>query len=89
MAPSARARDVLKLVLGESMRAVVAGLIVGLFFAIGASHLLRQVLYGVRTVDSVAFAGVPILLLGVALHVAYAPARRATSVDPNVALRYE
>ena len=67
----------------------MAGLLLGLLFAVGASYLLRGLLYGVRTVDGVSFVGVSLLLLGVALLAAYAPARRAASVDPNVALRYE
>jgi len=89
MALGAKARDVLGLILRESTRPVVAGLLVGLLLAVGASYLLRGLLYGVRTVDGVSFVGVSLLLLGVALLAAYAPARRAASVDPNVALRYE
>jgi ABC-type antimicrobial peptide transport system permease subunit len=89
MALGAKTRDVLTLVLSESVRPVVAGVIVGLLFAVGASSLLRRVLYGVRTVDGVSFIGVSFLFLCVALLAAYVPARRAARVDPNVALRYE
>jgi putative ABC transport system permease protein len=89
MALGAKTRDVLTLVLSETVRPVVAGVIVGLLFAVGASSLLRRVLYGVRTVDGVSFIGVSFLFLCVALLAAYVPARRAARVDPNVALRYE
>ncbi len=89
MALGARAHDVVRLVLGESTRPVVAGIAVGVLFAAGASYLLRRVLYGVRMIDGMSFIGVSLLLLGAALLAAYTPARRAASVDPNVALRYE
>jgi macrolide transport system ATP-binding/permease protein len=89
MALGARARDVLRLVLGESTRPVVAGLMVGLLFAVAAAYLLRGLLYGVSTVDGVSFVGTSLLFLAIALLAAYAPARRAATVDPNVALRYE
>ena len=57
--------------------------------AVGASYLLRGVLYGLHTVDSISFAGVSLLFLAIALLASYLPSRRAMRVDPMVALRYE
>ncbi len=89
MAIGAQKRDVLTLVLSESTRPVLAGLVVGIFLAVGASYLLRRVLFGLSTVDGVSFAGMSLLFLAIALLAAYPPARRAMRVDPMVALRYE
>ncbi|MPY90313.1 MAG: FtsX-like permease family protein [Luteitalea sp.] len=89
MALGAQKRDVLELILRESTRPVLTGLLVGMVLAVGASYLLRGVLYGLNTVDGISFVGVSLLFLAIALLAAYAPARRALSVDPNVALRYE
>jgi putative ABC transport system permease protein len=89
MALGAQKRDVLTLMLREGTRPVVIGLAAGMVLAVGASYLLRRVLYAVSTVDGVSFLGVPALFFGIALIAAFAPARRATSVDPGVALRYE
>lgn len=89
MALGARRGDVLLLILRESARPVVAGLGVGLVLAAGVAWLLRYLLYGVHIVDVVSFGGVSVLLLGVALVAALVPSRRATRVDPMVALRYE
>jgi ABC-type antimicrobial peptide transport system permease subunit len=60
-----------------------------MFLAIGASYILRGLLFGLRTVDGISFAGVSLLFLAVALLAAYPPSRRAMRVDPMVALRYE
>ncbi len=89
LAIGAQKRDVLGLVLRESTRPVLAGLVVGMFLAVGASYLLRGVLYGVNTVDGISFIGVSLLFLAIALLAAYPPSRRAMRVDPMVALRYE
>jgi predicted permease len=89
MALGARKRDVLTLILRESARPVVVGLCVGVCLALGASYLLRGVLYGLNTIDSISFIGVSMLFLAIALLAAYVPSRRATRVDPMVALRYE
>jgi predicted permease len=89
MAIGAQKRDVLALILGESTRPVMAGLLAGMILAVGASELLRGVLYGLDAVDAVSFAGVALLFLLIALVAAYPPARRAMRVDPAVALRYE
>jgi ABC-type antimicrobial peptide transport system permease subunit len=89
MALGATRRDVLILMLRESTRPVLAGLLVGMCLALWATHLLRGVLYGLGTVDGVSFAGVSVLFLAIALIAAWLPSRRAMRVDPMVALRYE
>jgi ABC-type lipoprotein release transport system permease subunit len=60
-----------------------------MILAVGASYLLRKVLYGLSTVDGVSFGGVVLLFLSIALLASYLPSRRAMRVDPMVALRYE
>jgi ABC-type antimicrobial peptide transport system permease subunit len=89
MAVGAQKRDILGLILYESTRPVLGGLLVGMFLAVGASYLLRGVLYGLNTIDGVSFLGVSLLFFGIALLAAYPPSRRAMRVDPMVALRYE
>ena len=89
MALGARKRDVLGLMLRESVRPVLVGLCVGVCLALGASYLLRGVLYGLNRIDSISFVGVSMLFLAIALCAAYVPSRRATRIDPMVALRYE
>src|SRR5271157_864852 len=89
MALGAKKRDIFGLILGESTRSVLFGLLAGMSLALGAGYLLRGVLYGLRTVDGVSFVGVSLLFLAIALVAAYLPSRRAVRVDPMVALRYE
>ena len=89
MAIGAQKRDVLGLILRESTRPVLAGLMAGMLLAAGASYLARGLLYGLNGVDGVSFAGVSLLFLAIALLASYPPARRAMRVDPMVALRYE
>ncbi|MGH9159382.1 MAG: ABC transporter permease [Vicinamibacteraceae bacterium] len=89
MALGAQRRNVLGLILRESTRPVFAGVLVGMFLAVGASYLLRGILYGLSIVDGASFAGVSLLFVAVASLAAYAPSRRASSVDPTVALRHE
>jgi len=89
MALGARGGDVLGLVLREAMRPVVIGVVVGLAAAAGVSQILVAFLFGLSTLDPVTFASVAGLLMAVALLAGYVPARRATKVDPMVALRYE
>lgn len=76
-------------VLGFGVRLAGIGLAVGLAVALAATRLLSSLLYGVRPTDAVTFAAVSFILLVVALIASYLPARRATRVDPLVALRYE
>ena len=89
MALGAQRRDVVRMVLGEGLRVAVVGVGVGIVAALGLTHLMTQMIFGVRAVDPLTFAGVAILLTFVALAACYIPARRAMRVDPIVALRYE
>jgi predicted permease len=81
--------DVLRMVVGESMRRVAIGLAVGLLGAFGLARVLASQLYGVGAVDPVTFIGTPLILGAVALLASWVPARRAANVDPLVALRAE
>jgi len=87
MALGAGAADVVRLVLGEGMAPVVAGALVGLAASTLATRALRSMLFGVTPLDPVSFIAAPALLGAVALLACYLPARRATHVDPLVALR--
>jgi putative ABC transport system permease protein len=89
LALGAQRWDVLSSMLGEGARLVLVGLVLGLACAIGLSRLVANLLYGVTTSDLVTYAGAVALLGGVALMATYVPARRASRVDPMVALRYE
>jgi putative ABC transport system permease protein len=89
MALGARPRDVLRLVLRQGMSLTVVGLALGIALGSVATRVLSDMLYGVTARDPLTFVGVPILLLLVAFLACYIPARRATRIDPLVALRYE
>jgi putative ABC transport system permease protein len=84
-----RGADILRLVLGEGMGITLVGVGVGVLGAIGLSSALKSQLFGVGAMDPLTFLGVIFLLALVALAACYLPARRATRVDPMVALRYE
>jgi putative ABC transport system permease protein len=81
--------DVLLLIMRQGMSLALIGLMLGLLVAFAAGQLLVKLLFGVSPADPLTFAGVTLLLALVAALACFVPARRATKVDPLVALRYE
>jgi putative ABC transport system permease protein len=89
LALGAQVSDVLKLVLGQGMAVIGVGLVLGLAAAFALMRLMRSLLFGVGENDPLTFAAITFVLFVVALIACYVPARRATKVDPLIALRYE
>jgi ABC-type antimicrobial peptide transport system permease subunit len=89
LALGAQRQNILAIVLGQGLRLVLAGAAAGLIGALILAELMATLLYGVRPMDPLTFAGVAFLFIGVALLACYLPARRAMKVDPMIALRHE
>jgi putative ABC transport system permease protein len=89
MALGAVPRDILRMVVGQAMRPVLVGLGVGLLASVILARGLANLLYGVRTSDPLTLAAVILTLTSISFFACYLPARRATRVDPSIALRWE
>lgn len=85
----AKRSHILKLVIGRGVGMAFIGIVLGLVASFGLTRLIASLLYGVTALDPMVFIGVSILLLTVSVLACYIPARRATKVDPLIALRYE
>jgi putative ABC transport system permease protein len=89
VALGAEPHDVFRIIVGEGLRLAIIGVVVGLAAAFALTRLLHTFLFGISAYDPLTFAGVSVLLTAVALAASYFPARRATLVDPMIALRRE
>jgi len=89
MALGAEGIQILRLVVREGFQPILAGMLIGVATSAGVSRLMVATLFGLNPMDAVSFSGVSLLLGAIALLATWLPARRATEVDPMVALRYE
>jgi ABC-type antimicrobial peptide transport system permease subunit len=92
MAVGAERRDVLRMIIGEGLRLVAAGILIGTGVALLLARLISafsRLLYGVRANDAVTFMAVLFVLVGASVLACYFPARRASRLDPTAALKYE
>jgi ABC-type antimicrobial peptide transport system permease subunit len=89
MALGAQRVQVLRPVMNDGFRPLLAGVVLGVLASAGVSRLLSAMLFGLNSLDAISFVGVSLLLIAIALLATWLPARRAMRVDPMVALRYE
>jgi len=89
MALGAERRDVLKMVVGQALGLSAVGVAIGLAAAFAATRLISSMLFATTATDPVTFIIVPLILIGVAVIASYIPSRRASKIDPMIALRYE
>jgi ABC-type antimicrobial peptide transport system permease subunit len=89
MALGAQSANVLRLVLGKAMLLSLIGVGLGLLASLALTRLMKDLIYGVRPTDPLTLIAVALLLAIITIIASYIPARRATKVDPLVALRYE
>ena len=89
MALGASVTDILKLTMARGLKLVAMGLVIGVVGALALTRLLATLLFDISASDPLTFAAVAIVLASVAMVACYIPARRATRVDPMIALRYE
>jgi predicted permease len=82
-------RDVLMMVLGDGMKLVLKGMVLGVILALGVTHALASFVYGTRAADPIVFLSVLLLLSAISFVASYIPARRGTKVDPVIAIRFE
>jgi ABC-type antimicrobial peptide transport system permease subunit len=89
MALGARHVDVLRLVLVDGLRMMMVGVAIGVLAALGLTHWMSSMLFGVAPTDPLTFVAVAAVLCGIGLCACYVPARRAMRADPILALRHE
>ena len=89
MALGAQRRDVMKLIVKQGMWLALVAIAIGLVLAFATTRVIQSLLFGVSSTDPVTFIGIPLLLALVMMIACYLPARKATKVDPLVAMRYE